>query len=974
MSINILKFKLLNYLCYKFMAKKSGKGKKNKKSGKSPVSSKQKSDLENASVKIKSRSGVRKKIKIKPAKIACFILALIIFGSVITGISSLYLAEKGVLNLVYPFDGSIFPPEIISPRIWWSDTGSDADTWRVKIGIEGDEYPLVAEVDTIEWTPGRELWEDIKSRSIDKKVSITVEGINKFAGISRTLSSDNVTIQISKDSVNAPIYYRDVPLPFRFALRNVPMIKWRLGDISSYDEPPVVLSNLPVCGNCHSFSADGKKLGMDVDIGNDKGAYILTDFSKETFFTRDKLISWTDFTRGKDIATFGMLPRVSPCGEYVLAGLKDRTVFLPRPDIMFSQIFFPVMGIIAYYDCESGNIQALPGADDEKYVQSNGIWSPDGKHVIFARNTAVRLKTEAQFKDIILNREESAEVLGGEEYLDKAQEGGNKFKFSLYKVPFNKGRGGKAVPIEGASNNDRSNFFPAISPDGRWLVFTQTHSFMLLQPDSKLYIMPAEGGEPRLMNCNTDRMNSWHSWSPNSKWLVFSSKKFGPYTQLFLTHIDEEGNDSPPVLLRNFTPHERAANIPEFVNMDPKESRVIVERFLDDYNYFRAGRIYENFNEFDRAAEEYLKALEMNPENRASHYSLGTIYSNKKEYENARDEFLAVIKYDPENAIVRTDLGSVYLTLKEYDKAEEQFREAIRINNQYAAAHHNLASLYLIRNDLDNAIKEYRTAISVADLTQDVVGAHFNLGGLYLTQNDFKKAKVEFERVVELDPDNTDAYSNLGTIYEKLGDRRRAEEMYTRITSTDPDDAEGFNELGKFYLDRRDFEKAKESFRKALEKEPDNKIAQLSLGRTYTEIKDYKNASRIFMDMIRDDPNNIFAHINLGRIYTETEKYDNAITEFKTVILLNPNEANAYFMLGELHTKHNENYREAIANLKKGLTINPVYFNARILLGNLYLRVGNIENAVDEFEFALRLDPTAPDLRNKIQELKKRIR
>ena len=52
-------------------------------------------------------------------------------------------------------------------------------------------------------------------------------------------------------------------------------------------------------------------------------------------------------------------------------------------------------------------------------------------------------------------------------------------------------------------------------------------------------------GTPHALQ-NTSLMNSWHSFSPNGRWLVFSSKSRSPYTQMFLTHIDAEGRDSPP--------------------------------------------------------------------------------------------------------------------------------------------------------------------------------------------------------------------------------------------------------------------------------------------------------------------------------------------------------------------------------------------------------------------------------------------
>ena len=112
-----------------------------------------------------------------------------------------------------------------------------------------------------------------------------------------------------------------------------------------------------------------------------------------------------------------------------------------------------------------------------------------------------------------------------------------------------------------------SNSFPKVSPDGRWIVFVQARNGMVMRPDGKLYIVPFAGGEARLMKCNTPLMNSWHTFSPNGRWLAFSSKSRSPYTQLYLTHVDADGNDTPPILVDNTTAANRAVNLPEFANI-----------------------------------------------------------------------------------------------------------------------------------------------------------------------------------------------------------------------------------------------------------------------------------------------------------------------------------------------------------------------------------------------------------------------
>jgi Tol biopolymer transport system component len=219
-------------------------------------------------------------------------------------------------------------------------------------------------------------------------------------------------------------------------------------------------------------------------------------------------------------------------------------------DYRFLQVFYPTRGILAWYDRTTGLRTPLPGADDSKYVQTDGVWSPDGKYIVFARAEARDPRPPGQVRALHALDENETQI-----------------QYDLYRIPFNNGKGGVAEPIVGASGNGMSNNFPKISPDGRWLVFVQCKNGQLMRPDSQLYIIPAQGGVARRLRANTRLMNSWHSFSPNGRWLVFSSKARSPYTQMYLTHIDENGNDSPAILIDNATAANRAVNIPEFVNI-----------------------------------------------------------------------------------------------------------------------------------------------------------------------------------------------------------------------------------------------------------------------------------------------------------------------------------------------------------------------------------------------------------------------
>jgi hypothetical protein len=505
------------------------------------------------------------------------------------------------ISIDYPEDGSVFPPGITPPTFWWRDAAGSS--WTIDVAFAGKGAPMhlvaggerlrVGPIDpecvgnkddlpqltsrqaaTRTWTPDRATWAAIEARSVGKAATITITGYGAAgwstgSPIGRTgrvaVSRATVTMMTSMDEVGAAIFYRDVPLmPTTNTTGNVQplaggslhLIRWRLRDIRD-GESRTVLANMPTCGNCHSFSADGKTLGMDIDgPENDKGLYAVVPVEKRMTIESKDLVHWnTDGRVGQ--TRVGFMSQVSPAGRYLLstfAGpeyrLLDTFYVTNFMDYRFLQVFYPTRGILEWYDRETRLRQSLPGADDARFVQTDGVWSRDGKWIVFARAEARAPRVRGQGPAMRANDANETQI-----------------QYDLYRIPFNEGKGGRAERIEGASGNGMSNTFPRISPDGKWVVFVECGNGQLMRPDSQLYIVPFAGGEARRMRANTSRMNSWHSFSPNGRWMVFASKARSAYTQMYLTHIDAEGNDSPAIIIDNATAANRAVNLPEFVNI-----------------------------------------------------------------------------------------------------------------------------------------------------------------------------------------------------------------------------------------------------------------------------------------------------------------------------------------------------------------------------------------------------------------------
>jgi len=396
------------------------------------------------------------------------------------------------------------------------------------------------------------------------------------------------------------------------------------------------------------------------------------------------------------------------------------------------------------------------------------VWSPDGQFLVFARAEA--RDPYAPGKPAAARANDPNET---------------PLQYDLYRIPFNGGLGGRAEPIPGASLNGMSNSFPKLSPDGRWLVFVQSRNGLLMRPDSKLFLLPTQGGTPRLMRCNTSLMNSWHSFSTNGRWMVFSSKSRSPYTQMFLTHIDDNGNDSPAVLIENATAGNRAVNLPEFVNLPPGGWQKLEVPAADYYRIIDDASALMGKSRYQEAAVAWRKALALNTDEARPHNNLGYCLAELGKPLEAVVHYERAIALSPEYPEAYNNLGEALIRLNRRDEAMDAFEKALRLNPRYASAHSNLGAVLAQAGRLDPAIEHFQQALAANPALADV---HNNLAVALAMSSRLLEAIPHLEEAVRLTAGRDRAMLDLlAGLYRRAiaatTDPRARESLRTRLAA-----------------------------------------------------------------------------------------------------------------------------------------------------------------------------------------------
>ncbi len=173
-----------------------------------------------------------------------------------------------------------------------------------------------------------------------------------------------------------------------------------------------------------------------------------------------------------------------------------------------------------------GSLKPLAGASDPSVAEVMPAWGPSGTIAFVRAPTAA-----SPFR------------------IDEPSD--------IYVVPET---GGTATPLTGASGGG-FNYYPAYSPDGKWLAFTyhKDGTTTYADPLAEIYLLPAAGGQSKRLSANdaadgtplTGVSNSWPSWSRDGRYLAFNSKRSAGNFDIYVTEIFPDGRSGPAMPLRS---------------------------------------------------------------------------------------------------------------------------------------------------------------------------------------------------------------------------------------------------------------------------------------------------------------------------------------------------------------------------------------------------------------------------------------
>jgi len=316
------------------------------------------------------------------------------------------------------------------------------------------------------------------------------------------------------------------------------------------------------------------------------------------------------------------------------------------------------------------------------------------------------------------------------------------------------------------------------------------------------------------------------------------------------------------------------------------------------------------------------------------------------------------LKRDPRSAEAHNWLGVAYLQKNKLTEAEAEFRQAIKLKPDFVRAYNNLGSTLAQAGDILEGIKALEQGLRYApkDLQLNV-----NVGMALRSKGDADAALSHFQPLLAEHPDSPELQYQYGQTLRQKGDLAGATAAFERALELNPEAQEVYYGLGQAL---------KESAGRV--KKSRTPPEELKTGSQALAHGDFGQAREAAEKAIARDPQSAEAYNLLGYALWYSGDREKAGAALDKALALDPAAGDIYGFRGMM-------YRDAGAlgdarrMLERAIALNPQAPLAYFDLAVVFLRTGDLDHAIGQFEAGLNLPGASrrlPEMEVPIRELR----
>ncbi|MGI9515461.1 MAG: tetratricopeptide repeat protein [Pirellulaceae bacterium] len=422
------------------------------------------------------------------------------------------------------------------------------------------------------------------------------------------------------------------------------------------------------------------------------------------------------------------------------------------------------------------------------------------------------------------------------------------------------------------------------------------------------------------------------------------------------------------------------------------------------------GNVLGNDERNEEAIRFYSVALGIVPASPSAHNSLGTAFGRQDRLTEAILCFNRALELDPTCFHAHSNLGIAFRLQKRLDEAISCYRKAIELDPNSAKAHYDLGLCLQRKNKkFEEAIASFNMA---GDLGHDQDKIREGLRAVYTNwcwslvtaanpgDRDSARALELANKAIQLGPAEANSWNNLGVAQYRGGNWQAAVDALEKAdTMLNGEDREHRMFLAMAYWMLGEKNKALEFYAEGaawttLYRETSNESQRfLAEAETTLSITAEDRVQLIdeYLDrQTRQFPDESKSWMDRARWSTKQGDNDRAIADFDTAVKLKPDNPELYFERAKIHFSILE-YDPGIADCTETLRIKPDHWNVYLwrgwahlyrqeftqalndandvqdnrpygthyLRGHIRLSQGKFEDAIDEFQAAIEIDPQA---------------